>query len=62
MLFKVQHKQYKFHNPRVVTDLDGQYICTVDSWGFRSQVVGECEECWQSYVQQYNDAQSFSDG
>lgn len=37
-------------------DLDGNQLCTVDSFGFRGRFDGECDDCYAKQVAGYNKA------
>jgi len=37
-------------------DLEGNQLCTVDSFGFRGSFAGECEACYKRQVDGYNKA------
>jgi hypothetical protein len=40
----------------ILSKVDDSYICTVDSFGFRSELPGECEVCYSAYKQKYASA------
>lgn len=37
----------------IYSTVDGSFICVVDSFGFRSELPGECAECYTKYKQGY---------
>ena len=37
-------------------DLQGNQLCTVDSFGFRGTFQGECDACYKRQVEGYNKA------
>jgi len=41
---------------RVGMDLEGNRLCTVDSFGFRGPFEGECDPCYKAQVDGYNKA------
>lgn len=59
----LKNRTYKFQGMRLVyTEVPvseefpkgRDYITVVDSFGMRSQIKGECEPCWNEYVEGYN--------
>ena len=37
-------------------DLQGNQLCTVDSFGFRGRFAGECDACYKRQIDGYNKA------
>lgn len=41
--------------------VDGSFICTFDSFGFRSELPGECSACYAEYQKQYAEDMCYDD-
>lgn len=35
---------------------DGALLYSGDAWGFRTKVPGECQPCYDAWLQRYNDS------
>lgn len=54
-----QHNHQITCKGRLGYNPEGEQICTVDSFGFRSRFEGECDDCWKAHVDGYNKAMDY---